>query len=68
MAISIKKTKDNRLHKSNSKFMDEDFLLQNDFAKMLYHDFAKPQNPKTPKPHIDIVWLSNKMFDLFFIY
>ncbi|WP_422858435.1 glucuronate isomerase [Flagellimonas sp. S174] len=42
MALSEKNIQYNRLHKSSSKFMDEDFLLQNDFAKRLYHDFAKP--------------------------
>nr|WP_299339954.1 glucuronate isomerase [Allomuricauda sp.] len=42
MALSTKNNKYNRLHKSYPMFMDEDFLLQSDFAKMLYHDFAKP--------------------------
>ena len=31
-----------RLHKSQKSFIDEDFLLQGDFAKVLYHDYAKP--------------------------
>lgn len=37
--------KDNRLHniwpQQNEKFLSEDFLLSNDFAKVLYHDYAK---------------------------
>ncbi len=31
----------NRLHKSNQQFITDDFMLQNDFAKKLYHDYAK---------------------------
>lgn len=31
----------NRLHKQNKAFLDEDFLLQSEFAQILYHDYAK---------------------------
>jgi len=31
----------NRLRKQKNKFLSEDFLLQSDFAKVLYHDYAK---------------------------
>ncbi len=41
MALTDKNTAYNRLHKSKHSFLDEDFLLQNDFAKILYHEYAK---------------------------
>lgn len=31
----------NRLHKSKKEFLSDDFLLQSEFAKVLYHDYAK---------------------------
>lgn len=33
--------KSNRLHKINKSFITENFLLSNEFAKILYHEFAK---------------------------
>lgn len=41
MALTSKNTKDNRLHKKSHGFIDDDFLLHGEFAKILYHDFAK---------------------------
>ena len=41
MALPSKNSQYNRLHRSAPKYMDEDFLLQGDFAKRLFHDFAK---------------------------
>ncbi len=35
------KSKSNRLHKSYKNFITEDFLLQNEFARKLYHNYAK---------------------------
>ncbi len=35
------KSKSNRLHISDTVFISEDFLLQNEFAKSLYHNYAK---------------------------
>ncbi|GGZ15670.1 uronate isomerase [Echinicola pacifica] len=31
----------NRLHRGSKEFLDENFLLQNDFAQQLYHTYAK---------------------------
>ncbi len=41
MALTDKNKQYNRLHQSKRTFLDEDFLLYSDFAKILYHDFAK---------------------------
>ncbi len=35
------KSKSNRLHSFDQNFITEDFLLQNEFAKRLYHTYAK---------------------------
>ncbi len=34
-------TKSNRLHDFEKSFIDEDFLLQNEFSRRLYHGYAK---------------------------
>ncbi|MEM1338692.1 MAG: glucuronate isomerase [Bacteroidota bacterium] len=41
MALNDRNEQYNRLQRSRRAFLEEDFLLQSDFAKLLYHDFAK---------------------------
>ncbi len=41
MALTDKNRQYNRLHESQRIFLGEDFLLYSDFAKTLYHNFAR---------------------------